>query len=73
MRHSAEKLWTAEDVADFCQVKPSVVRYWVRNGEIPHIRLGRQVRFDSQAVKEWVLEKNASPNLNIRNILNRID
>jgi len=73
MKHSPEKLWTVEDVAEFCQVKPSVVKYWVRNGEIPYIKIGRQIRFDSQAIREWVFERNASPHFKIRDLLNRVD
>lgn len=49
-----DKLWTVDDVADFCRVRPSVVQYWVRNTDIPAIRLGRQIRFDPQTIREWV-------------------
>ncbi|MBI4057773.1 helix-turn-helix domain-containing protein, partial [Candidatus Microgenomates bacterium] len=51
-----EKLWTVEDMAEFCQVKPSVVRYWLRNTDIPFIRLGKQIRFEPEKMKEWVKE-----------------
>ena len=46
-----------EQVANFCQVKPSVVRYWVQQGQIPHLRLGKFVRFDPEEVKAWVTQK----------------
>jgi len=61
MKQSVEKLWTIEDVAEFCQVKPSVVKYWVRNREIPHIRLGRQIRFQRVAIADWLESGERQP------------
>ena len=57
MKRITEQLWTIEDVAEFCRVKVSVVRYWVQQREIPFIKLGKFYRFDPKEVKEWVEEK----------------
>lgn len=49
-----EKLWTIEEVADFLQVKPSVIKYWIYNSEIPYIKLGKHYRFDHADIKDWI-------------------
>jgi predicted DNA-binding transcriptional regulator AlpA len=50
----SDRLWTIEDVADFCRVKVSVVRHWQYTAGIPYTKLGRAVRFDPVEVKTWV-------------------
>lgn len=54
MKTLPDRLWTLEDVAQFLQVKPSVVRYWARNREIPYVRLGRCIRFKQADIVNWV-------------------
>lgn len=54
MNLMTEKLWTCEDLARYCQVKISVVRYWLRNTDIPFIKLGRNYRFDPKDIKDWI-------------------
>jgi excisionase family DNA binding protein len=49
-----DRLWTVEEIAAYLQVKPSVVRYWVQTESIPFIRLGRQVRFDTEEINIWI-------------------
>ena len=49
-----EKLWTMEDVAKYCRVKTSVVKYWLQNTTMPYIKLGKHHRFDPQDIKAWV-------------------
>jgi len=39
-----EKLLTIEDVAEFFQVKSSVIRYWIYNSDIPFIKLGMKLK-----------------------------
>ena len=50
-------LWTIANVSRYLRVKPSLVKYWLYSTDIPHIKLGRQVRFDPVDVKEWVAER----------------
>jgi len=57
MKTNTEQLWTIEDVAEYCRVKPSVVKYWVQQGEIPFIKLGKFHRFDPKEIGDWVEEK----------------
>ena len=39
-----EPLLTIRDVADICDVSTKTVRRWIKAGELPAIRLGRQWR-----------------------------
>jgi excisionase family DNA binding protein len=52
---SNETLWTIDDVSDYLRVPARLVRYWVRSSDIPHIRLGRQLRFIPDAVRKWTV------------------
>lgn len=54
MGDNIEKLWTLEDVADFCRVKPSVIRYWISNESLPCMKIGKYLRFDPGDVLEWI-------------------
>lgn len=49
-----DKLWTISDVSDFLQVKESIIRYWIRTSGLPHIKIGKQIRFDQRDVQKWV-------------------
>ncbi|MCK5125564.1 MAG: helix-turn-helix domain-containing protein [candidate division Zixibacteria bacterium] len=49
-----DSLWTISDVATFCQVKESVVRYWINNSNLPYIKLGKFIRFQQEDVRTWV-------------------
>ena len=56
----SDRLLDATEVADRLGVPTSWVREGVRSGAIPHVRLGRYVRFDLADVEEW-LQKCKSP------------
>jgi len=52
-------LWTTQDVARFLRKSPRWVQYATQAsaavpGSIPHVRLGRSVRFDPELVQAWV-------------------
>jgi len=72
MKNGTEQLWTIEDVAEFLQVKPSVVKYWIYNDTIPYIKLGKYVRFESSEVITWVRENKKQNNIISREDLKRI-
>lgn len=54
MTNLESTLWTIDDVAQFLRVKPSVVKFWIRESYIPYIKLGRNIRFDKKDIREWV-------------------
>ena len=55
-----ERLLTAEEIAERLAVPVSWVRESTRSGAMPHVRLGRYVRFEIGDVEAW-LEKCKQP------------
>ena len=49
-----ERLVTAGEVAERLGVPESWVRESARSGAIPHVRLGRYIRFDLADVERWL-------------------
>lgn len=45
-------------VAELLHVKESTIRKWVADMQIPHLRLGKTIRFRKTEVLQW-LEDNA--------------
>lgn len=56
MSDAANKLLTAEEVAQILQVKTQTVYTWARESKIPSLRLGRLTRFRASDFInfEWV-------------------
>lgn len=60
----AGHLLTAAEVAEFLNVPESWVREQTRNGArrgngMPHLRLGRYVRFEEDAVRDWLADQRS--------------
>ena len=53
-----EKLLNIQEISDLLGVKPSTVRKWVHLGFIPHVKLGRAVRFEKTTLEKWVSEQS---------------
>jgi excisionase family DNA binding protein len=51
-----QKLLIPQEMADILGVKASTIYQWTHQGFIPHVKLGRFVRFDEAAVMKWVEE-----------------
>ncbi len=49
-----DRLLTADQVAELLSVPRSWVYQQARSGAIPHVRLGRYVRYRHEAVIAWV-------------------
>jgi excisionase family DNA binding protein len=50
----SDKLLSADDVAELLSVPTSWVREHTRTGAIPHIQLGRYVRYTEADVRAWL-------------------
>jgi excisionase family DNA binding protein len=57
---SGDRLLTASDVAELLAVPERWVREHTRGGLIPHVRLGRYVRYRHDAVVSWINEHEHS-------------
>lgn len=51
------KLHTADELATLLNVPATWLYRAAREGSIPHVRLGRYVRFDLAAVERWLAEQ----------------
>src|SRR5712692_9101452 len=50
---AVEALWNARELAQRLGIHRSRLYHLVRTGRIPHLRVGRGVRFDPDAIREW--------------------
>jgi excisionase family DNA binding protein len=57
---TGDRLLTASDVAELLAVPERWVREHTRGGLIPHVRLGRYVRYRHDAVVGWISEHEHS-------------
>lgn len=55
------KLLTIEELAEFFRVAVSTLYQWTETGKIPHIKCGRLLRYDLDAVLEHL--KNSNPGI----------
>jgi len=47
-----ERLFQVAELAAILRVKPSTVYAWVKSRKIPHLRLGRLIRFNVNHIKK---------------------
>jgi len=49
-----EKWSSIEEIAEHIQVHKDTIRIWIRKGEIPAHKIGKQWRFRISEIDEWV-------------------
>ena len=54
-------LVSAEIAAGFLGIRLCTIYEWVAQERVPHIRLGRALRFDLNRLKRWVAERAVEP------------
>lgn len=52
-----ERLMTAKQVSELIEVRPSTIYQWVHFGLIPHVKIGKCVRFKKDELLRWI-DKN---------------
>lgn len=57
----SRRLITAEEAADYLSVKKSWLYAEARSDRVPHVRMGRYVRFDLDALQVWWLQRMRGP------------
>ena len=61
---SIEPLWDARELAQRLGIHRTRLYALVRTGRIPHVRIGRAIRFDPASIQAWEQSGGwASPNL----------
>lgn len=53
----SDRLLSVNELVEKLNISRSTVLNWVREGKIPSIKLGRQWRFRSQDVENWLKSK----------------
>ncbi len=53
-----DKLLTPKQLSELLQVDQSTVYWWSHTGFIPHIKIGKLVRFKEVEVEEWVKQRS---------------
>ncbi|RKY15558.1 MAG: hypothetical protein DRP63_06765 [Planctomycetota bacterium] len=51
------RLLTAKEVQDLLRISERTLRNLVSDDRIPHLRIGRLLRFDPNALKRWIEAK----------------
>jgi len=54
-----ENLLTAKHIADKLGVKCSTVYQWVHMGFMPHLRIGKCIRFNENDIEKWISRRKA--------------
>jgi excisionase family DNA binding protein len=49
-----DKLLTPQQIADVLGVQPSTIYQWTHQGFIPHVKVGRFVRFREADITQWL-------------------
>ena len=52
-----ERMLNSAEIAEKLCMSVSTIRKWVHYGFIPHVKLGRAVRFSEKGVESWIEER----------------
>lgn len=55
--NSGSRLLAFQEVCALLQVKPSTLYAWCAKGIIPHLRVGRLLRFSQQDLETWLKQR----------------
>ena len=64
-----EKLLTIDELAEVLSVKKSTIYQWVHIGLVPHIKVGRLLRFKEESIQKWLISREVEPSARFRAIL----
>lgn len=53
-------LWKVDDAARYLGIRPKTLYEWVRTGRVPHRKLGFNVRFDPEELRDWATRQGGS-------------
>ena len=56
-------LMTVEELSKLLKVKKSTIYKWTHEEYIPHVKMGRLVRFNPKEIGEWVEKKKIAVRL----------
>jgi excisionase family DNA binding protein len=53
-----ERMLDTAEIAEQLGMSVSTIRKWVHYGFIPHVKLGRAVRFREKDIEKWIEERS---------------
>jgi len=53
-----DKLLTVQEIAEYLGVQVSTIYQWTHQEFIPHVKLGKLVRFKIDTVDKWIKKKS---------------
>jgi excisionase family DNA binding protein len=53
-----DKLLTPREIADHLGVQLSTIYQWTHQGFIPHVKMGRLLRFKIQDIEKWIGDRS---------------
>jgi len=60
-----DELLTSQELAKYLKLNQTTVIRKAQKGEIPAIRIGKQLRFDKNSIDKWLLQKTVGRSLQI--------
>ncbi len=51
-----KRLLTVKEVSEILSIKEKTLYQWAELGQIPHIKLNKLIRFDFEAILNWIKE-----------------
>lgn len=64
-----DKLLTIDELAEVLSLKKSTIYQWVHLGLIPHMKVGRLLRFRERDIEKWLSSKQVEPSVRFRAII----
>ena len=57
-----EKRWlTIKDLSNYIDLSEKAIRNMIWRGQLPHIKIGRRVRFDRFEIDRWLEKQKIEP------------
>lgn len=57
-----KKLLTCKEVAEILGVKLSTIYKWTHMHQIPYVKIGKLLRFQSKVIEQWISENSKVEN-----------
>ena len=54
-----QSLWNVRDLAAFLRTTPAAIYPLVQRNGIPHLKVGRNLRFDPAAIRRWLTSRSS--------------
>lgn len=63
------KVLTKKELAQRLQCNEKTVMYYVSSKQIPHIKIGKEVRFQEDSIMSWLNEREEKPQFDLTEMI----